>query len=161
MHNLIVKKIIDAPKKRVWEEIKDFGSIYKIHPMIEKSPITNGIESGNGAERTCVMYNGGEIKERVFDYKEGDRYSVEVIDPGPFPIAKSTVVISVSDARNGKSILAFDMHFKPKFGLLGTIMAKLIMKNQFTSILDSVINGMETHIKTGKLVGKKGQLIAA
>lgn len=161
MHNLIVKKVVNASAERVWSEIKDFGSIYKVHPLIEKSPITNGIHSGNGAERTCIMYSGGEIKEKVFDYVEGEKYSVEVIDSGPFPIEKSLVEISVTEAEKGTSILSFNMNFQPKFGVIGTLMAKTVMKKQFEKILTDVITGLETHIKTGKLIGKKGVLIAA
>lgn len=161
MHHVVVKKEIQASKDRVWNEIKSFGNIYKIHPMIETSPITNGIESGDGAERTCVMYNGGEIKERVFDYVEGEKYSVEILDPGPFPLETSLVVISVSESSKGKTVLSFDLKFKPKYGAIGTIMAKMVMKNQFANILEDVINGLETHINTGQLIGKKGALIAA
>ncbi|GAB5410264.1 MAG: hypothetical protein BalsKO_26290 [Balneolaceae bacterium] len=161
MHNLIVKKTINASVEQVWSEIKDFGGIHKVHPLIEKSPVTNGIEFGNGAERTCIMYSGGEIKERVFDYVEGEKYSVEVIDPGPFPIEKSFVEISIADAGKGNSSLSFNMKFQPKFGVIGTLMAKTVMKKQFEKILGDVITGLETHIKTGKLIGKKGVLIAA
>lgn len=161
MHELSISKVIDAPKSRVWEELNDFGSIYKVHPMIETSPITNGISSGDGAQRTCVMYNGGEIKERVFDHFEGQKYSVEVIDPGPFPIEKSFVTISVTEISLNQTRVGFDMRFQPKYGAIGNAMAKLVMKKQFTSILTGVIDGLETHIKTGQIVGKKGKLEAA
>ncbi|RNC83287.1 MAG: SRPBCC family protein [Balneola sp.] len=161
MHELTVSKTIDAPKTQVWDIIKDFGSIYKIHPLIESSPITNGTPYGDGAERTCVMYNGGEIRERVFDYIEGEKYTVEVYDPGPFPIEKSLVTISVSEAKDQKSTLIFDMKFKPKFGVVGKVMASVVMKKQFENILTQVADGLNTHLKTGKLIGKKGVLVAA
>lgn len=161
MHELSISKVINAPKSRVWEELKDFGSIYKVHPMIETSPVTNGIPSGNGSERTCVMYNGGEIKEKVFDYHEGEKYSVEVIDPGPFPIETSLVTISVTEISANQTQVSFDMKFLPKYGAIGNAMAKLVMKKQFSSILMGVIDGLQTHIQTGQLVGKKGKLVAA
>lgn len=161
MHELIVSRTYDAPKSRVWDFIKDFGSIHKIHPLIESSPITNGTPYGNGAERTCVMYNGGEIKERVYDYQEGEKYSVEVYDAGPFPIKKSLVTISVNEGKAQKTTLTFHMRFEPKFGVVGKVMASLVMKRQFESILSGVLEGLDTHLKTGQLIGEKGVLVAA
>ena len=57
--------------------------------------------------------------------------------------------------------VTFSMHFLPKFGLLGAIMARVMMKAQFRKLLSRVLEGLEVHLKTGAIVGPKGRLSAA
>jgi hypothetical protein len=47
------------------------------------------------------------------------------------------------------------MSFAPKFGPVGWLMGKTVMKAQFRKTLGSVIHGLETHMRTGAVVSRK------
>jgi hypothetical protein len=48
------------------------------------------------------------------------------------------------------------MDFQPKYGPLGWLMAQMIMKKQFANTLNRVLEGLDTHLQTGKIIGKNG-----
>ena len=161
MYTINVTRVIDVPIADAWDAIADFGGIYKFHPLVESSPVTNGVHSGNGAERTCHFKGGNAVNERVRDYEEGVGYNVDITDAGSFPLKKASARLEVQPADGDRTEMSFTMHFTPKFGPLGWLMGKTVMKAQFGSILTTVIEGLETHHKTGMVVGPKGQLLAA
>ncbi len=44
---------------------------------------------------------------------------------------------------------------------MGWLMAKLMMEGQFKKNLSNVLQGLDDHIRTGKVVGKNGELLEA
>lgn len=156
MHTVTVNKTIDVPAQDVWEALDDFGGIYRFHPLIETSPIVNDVPRGEGAKRECTFYSGGSIKERITDYEPGRSYTVDIYDNGPFPLKQSVSTITIEHAGSGRTDVDWKLDFEPKYGPAGDLMAYTVMKRQFRSILDSLIDSLEEYLRTGKLVGGKG-----
>ena len=48
--NLRIEADLRVPGRDVWHVLNDFGGHYRFNPLIELSPITNGIESGLGTD---------------------------------------------------------------------------------------------------------------
>ena len=161
MHEVQVARTIDVPADKAWKIIDDFGGIYQYHPLVERSPIKNGVASGLGAERVCHFDNGDAITERIIGYEAGREYTVEITDPGKFPLKTAVARLSVRPAGSRRSTVQFDMHFQPKFGPVGWLMGKTVMRSQFRKILGDVLAGLETHAKTGTIVNRKTKLHAA
>jgi hypothetical protein len=159
MHNVHVNHKINSNPKKIWEVLDKFGGISAYHPLVKTSPIANGVESGLGAERVCHFEDGNSIKERIVEYDAGKSYKVSIIDAGAFPLNEAIATLSVKPISNNESNVSFDMNFKPKFGPMGWLMAKLMMEGQFKKTLSSVLQGLEDHIRTGKVVGKNGVLL--
>jgi hypothetical protein len=90
MHNVSVDRVIDVSAEDAWAIIDDFGSIYRFHPLVERSPIQNGVSSGIGAQRVCHFHDGNQITEVITDYEPGVGYEVEITDPGSFPLRRSS-----------------------------------------------------------------------
>jgi len=153
MHIVEVNRKIDFPKETIWDTLKNFGGIYKYHPLVNNSFVLNGRDSGLGAERMCEFNDGNKIKERIIDYTEGEEYIVDIFEKGSFPLKKAVATINVVELDEGNSEVKFKMEFKPKFGILGWLMAKGMMEKQFKKILSQVLFGLEKHIKTGNIVG--------
>lgn len=160
MHKVVVQRQIEVPLAQAWRILDDFGGVYRYHPIVEKSPIDNGIGSGLGAERICHFDNGDQIKERVVEYESGQEYTVDIIDPGKFPIKTARGRLSLDSIDEDRSRVTFEMSFEPKYGPLGWLMGATVMQTQFRKILGQVLEGLETHAKTGEVVGRR-QLLAA
>ncbi len=155
MHRVQVTRTIPVSADRAWEVLDDFGGVYRYHPVVERSPIKNGIVSGLGAERVCHFDNGDQITELVTSHDAGHEYTVEITDLGKFPLKKAVARLGVESAGNHRSVVSFDMSFQAKFGLLGWVMGKTVMKYQFRKIITSVLAGLETHLRTGEVVSRR------
>ena len=155
MHEVNVDRVIDIGADEAWAILDDFGGIYHFHPLVERSPIKNGIGSGLGAERVCHFDDGSQITEEIIDYDAGTSYEVEITDPGNFPLVTAIARLAVEPLTDTKSRVSFKMAFKPKFGPIGWLMGKTVMTRQFRKILGSVLAGLEHHAKTGEVVSRK------
>ena len=62
--------------------------------------------------------------------------------------------LSAEDAGNGKSKLVAKMDIKAKFGLIGKIMERLVMKPQLGGAVGNLLAGVEEYNKTGKDIQK-------
>ena len=161
MHTVVVEREMKIEADEAWKILDDFGAIYRFHPNVDKSPIENGIESGLGAERVCHFDNGDQVKERITGYEPGQELTVEIIDPGNFPLKTAVARINVSPNGDGASGVRFEMSFQPKFGPVGWLMGATVMQSQFRKILSQVLAGLETHAQTGEIVSRRSALAAA
>jgi len=161
MHKVVVEREMKIPVHRAWEILDDFGGVFRYHPNVEQSPIDNGIASGLGAERVCHFDNGDQIKERVTDYEAGHEYTVDIIDPGNFPLKAARARLSLRSVDEDRSRVTFEMSFEPKYGPLGWLMGATVMQTQFRKVLASVLAGLESHALTGEIVGLHPVLAAA
>lgn len=161
MHKVVVERELQVPVAKAWEILNDFGAVYKYHPLVERSPIDNGIASGLGAERICHFDNGDQIKERITGYEAGEEYTVEIIDPGDFPLKTAEARLSLRSVDADRSRVRFEMSFQPKYGPVGWVMGATIMQTQFRRILADVLAGLERHAKTGELVDRRQDLAMA
>ena len=154
MHHVSVNHKINAPAAKVWEVLDKFSEIYKYHPFVKHSENLNQQDSGLGAERSCHFEDGNIIKERIIAYEKDKSYHVEIYDPGNFPLHKAIALLDVKPEGKNISIVTFNMSFQPKYGPAGWLMAKMMTKKQFASILKKVLQGLDTHLQTGGIIGK-------
>ncbi|MBX2804164.1 MAG: SRPBCC family protein [Myxococcales bacterium] len=162
MHTFRVTKDIDHAATRVWPLLANFADTYVYHPVVEHSESVNGKRTGLGAQRRCDLYSGGSVQERIVAFREEDmRYRVEVVDHGPFPMEHMEVEIHVEPLPGDKSRVTYAGSFRPKYGPLGWLMAKTMMASQFDKLMGQLIDGVDQHLTTGRLVQRDGALGAA
>ena len=154
MHKVHVHRDIAVSRERTWQILDDFGGIHRFHPLVDSSPVSNGIDSGLDAERVCHFTNGDQISERITEYDAGRSYTVEITDPGKFPLKKGVARLTVEPLTESRSRVHFEMSFEPKYGPLGWLMGKTVMRAQFGRILKDVLAGLESHARTGRIVGQ-------
>lgn len=142
MHTVTVVKDVSVAAERIWPIIDDFGGVHKYHPFVDHSPIVTGNATGLGAERVCHFKDGNSVGERIIEYRPGEGYSVEIVNPGKFPIVKAIGHLDVRSLGVGRSRVTFRMEFQPKFGPIGWLMAKAMMVGQFRKILSGVLDGL-------------------
>ena len=98
MHKVVVERGIGVPVAETWRILDDFGGVHKFHPFVDRSPIDNGVARGLGAERVCHFTNGDQIKERITAYEAGREYTVEIVDPGSFPLRSAAARLLSEDS---------------------------------------------------------------
>jgi len=99
------KITIAAPPAKVWEAIKEFGSIGNWHPGLTK--VTS--EGGNkeGATRTLTLKNGGTIVESLDAYSEKDmsiEYRLLTENLDAFPVSFYSDQISIHPTGDGSEV---------------------------------------------------------
>lgn len=111
-------------------------------------------DRGIGAVRQCNFYDGHKAVEKIVEWDETNRsYKIDLID-SDLPMKRVVATLKVEDAGNGKSKLIANMDLKAKYGVLGKVMERLIMKPQFGGAIGNLFAGVEEYSKTGKDIQK-------
>lgn len=153
MQKILVKRTIDAPALDVWEVIDDFGAVQNYHPLVAASPLLGEQPSGEGAERCCEFHGGGKIYERITAYEKGVGYEVTITDTGPFPLKTAIGELRVTPVGDRQSEVSFGMRFVPNLGPIGWLMGQFVMKSQFRKTFRQVLDGLDEHVRTGRVIG--------
>lgn len=152
-----IRRVIHAPKKAVWDKLSDVGNVSIFHPMVEKSSLIGGGKCGLGAKRVCNFYNGkGYVEEEVTGWNEGQSLSI-AIRKGTMPLKTAVVHFDLREVTANSTSLTMAVVFEVKWGLLG-LMITPMMKIMMKKMLGGVLDGLETHLKTGRHIGLDGKL---
>lgn len=146
VHHVSVEKVISVPAKRVWTALDEFGHVSEYNPHVATSKIVDGPETGVGATRECVFEDGGRIEEEITEYSPGSNYTVEFIDVGSMPLKRNRVQISVEERGDTAAAVTMAATFEPKYGFVGTVMAKLVMVPRFRRTFEETLDGLEAYV---------------
>ncbi len=143
--------IIDAPADKVWSTLADLGSIYKWNPGVSHSHSTSDVANGEGATRHCDLDEKNYLKERAFDWREGEGYKIDVTE-STMPLESNIVTFQIApdDAGTRVSVTA---DYKLKFGIIGALMDMLFAKRQMQQAFDDMMAGLKHYVETGEEVG--------
>jgi uncharacterized protein YndB with AHSA1/START domain len=148
LFTVYAERRMDVPAEMVWSLIDDFGAHHRFNPFIESCRITNGVPTGEGAEREIYLYDGSVIRQRIVDYQPRQRMVIEVIDENPL-LRHHIVEISLTPALQGSCRLAYRVSFKPPLGPLGipiAVFSKLLLRTRYNQLL----LGMERHVRQAR-----------
>ena len=160
MHNITVTREMNNNVETVWKVLDDYGSVYKYNPGVESSEILGEKNTGLGARRVCNFYDGSSLKETIIKYVPNQGYSFELSDYS-LPLNRATAHVQLEPLSNGKSMLSITLEIEPKFGPIGWLMAKLLMRPALTKALIGLTKGLDDYMTSGRLVGESGELLAA
>ena len=159
MHTVTITRRMNHDVPDVWRLLDDFGAISKYNPGVESAEIVSPERTGLEAQRICNFYDGTSLKETIVRYESGRGYSFELSDFS-LPLKQATTHIDVTRMKDGGSLLTVTLEFIPKYGPLGWIMGKLLMRPMLQRALRGVTKGLDDHMSTGAIVGKGGALLA-
>jgi len=146
MHTVSVSKTVGTSRDEVWPVLDDFGGVSKYNPNVKVSGIIDGPDTGEGATRECVFSDGGRIEERIIEYEPESSYIVDFIDVGEMPLKKNIVAVSVEEAGENETTVTMTATFTPKYGPVGWVIAKTMMKSKFRETFEEVLDGLESHV---------------
>ncbi len=151
MSKLTLQVTINVPADKVWAVLADFGAIDKWAPPVSKSYSTTEASGGVGAGRHCDT-SFGPLKEQIVEWEEGRSFIIDGKTILPMKYARNG--FSVSPAGDGTVATAW-IDFKMKFGPLGSMLDKLVLRRQFRKVLTQGLAGLKDHVETGEVVGTK------
>ena len=160
MHKVIVKREMQAHRTAVWAVLNDFSGIYKYNPGVKSSDLLSSQNTGLGAQRICHFYDGTSLKETITHYQEKQGYAFKLSDFS-LPLKTASTEFSISPLGENACTVTVTLSFIPKFGPLGWLMGKLLMKPMLNKALKGLTKGLDDHIRTGLIVSQDGSLIAA
>ncbi len=158
MSSMIREIWIDAPKRRVWEILADFGNTYLYSPSIPKSYTINGNPTGLGAERHCDLNIAGAwVEERIVEWDEGQMMSIQIYDGKKTPPWKNASgTFYVSERGNGTQV-RFEFAYEMKYGPVGALMDRFLVQPQFGKAIGGVLAGLKHYTEKGQEVkGARG-----
>ncbi len=134
---------INAPRSEVWEAIADLGDVDVFHPGVTKSYYTSEQTEGVGASRRCELKPMGSVDERAIDWRPGESVTLEV-KPGPmgppFKWAQGRMWVD-EEGQGTRAGLEFE--YRLKFGPIGLLLDRLVMRRQFEKMLPAVLRGLK------------------
>ena len=161
MHTVRVAREIDAPKSEIWRILDDFGGVSKYSPGVETSGIVDGPDTGVGAVRECHLDEGGRIAERIVEYDDGSSFTVEFVDMGDFPLKENIVQLAVREIDANRSEVTMTGRFTPKFGPVGWLLAKVMMKSKLEETFADTLAGLEKYVKNQTAPSGEAEVEAA
>jgi uncharacterized membrane protein len=139
---------ISAPKEKVFAVLADLEQIGKYNPAVKSVKYITPEHKGVGAARECDLGSQGLVRERVTAFAEGQSISMEMYEHGwPLEFMKWTTRV---DADGNETVVSQSLSYKVKFGILGTVFDKLMMRNKMDGAMNGIFHSMRNYIEKEK-----------
>jgi len=121
---------------RVWAVLADLEAVQHYNPTVRAATVRGARRSGVGAERVCDLLPKGRVVERVTHWADGREVGLEVAE-SDWPIRFMRWVTRI-EPKGAGSLISQNLEYELKFGPLGWLLDKLVMKRRLTATLDDV-----------------------
>jgi mxaD protein len=112
--NVEEKIEVNAPTSTVWSKLHNFSDMGAWHPAVKKTELVEGQNNKAGAVRILTLQDGGTIKEKLTNYKFKEKsFEYEIIE-GVLPVSNYVSTLTVTEAKDGKSLVVWKGNFKRK-----------------------------------------------
>jgi len=150
----IYKEIeLNIAKERAWEIIADLGGIVNFHPFVTNSYYTSDSLAGEGAARVCEFGPSQVINERAIAWNDGENFTLDISfikGPKP-PVNYLHGTMGVRETANGSAVY-LEIEYQTKFGPIGAIMDRMMMRPQYEKLIDGVMKGLRHYTDSGETV---------
>jgi uncharacterized protein YndB with AHSA1/START domain len=132
-----------CPPERVWDVLSDLEAVQQYNPGVRRATVEGSQRSGVGARRSCDLHPKGRVVERVTHWEDGRAVGLEVAE-SDWPIHFMRWVTHIEPHERGTRV-SQSLEYQVKFGLLGWILDRLVMKRKLTTTLDAVFASLARH----------------
>ena len=133
----------NCPPARVWELLGDLEAVPRYNPTVRAAQVLGKQRAGVGAMRACELKPKGRVVERVTHWEDGRAIGLEVAE-SDWPIHFMRWVTRVEPEGSGTRITQ-RLDYAVKFGPLGWLLDRLVMKRKLTATLDEVFANLVKH----------------
>ncbi|HEY2406147.1 MAG TPA: SRPBCC family protein [Polyangiaceae bacterium] len=137
----------DCPPENVWKLLADLTAVQHYNPGVRRAGVDGTQQSGVGARRWCELAPKGRVVERVTRWEDGRALGLEVVE-SDWPIRFMRWVTRV-DAQGSGTRITQTLEYEVKFGPLGALLDRLVMKRTLTRTLDGVFASLARHAEGG------------
>ena len=131
-----------APE-RVWALLADLEAVGRYNPGVRRAVLEGTQRAGIGAQRSCELVPRGRVVERVTHWEDGRAVGLEVAE-SDWPIHFMRWVTRLEPS-NGGTRITQALEYQLKFGPLGWLLDRLVMKRKLTAALDAVFLSLVQH----------------
>ena len=132
-----------CPPERVWALLADLEAVERYNPGVRSATIEGAQRSGVGARRSCELVPRGRVVERVTHWEDGRAVGLE-LDEHDWPVAFMRWVTRV-EPHEGRTRITQALEYRVKFGPLGWLLDRLVMRRKLTASLDAVFAALARH----------------
>lgn len=141
--------VFDASLERVWQVLNDLEAVRYTNPLVKTVEIISPNKTGVGAARHCVFKDGKFAKERVTACVPQQSISFELYEHA-WPLTFMRWTNRLEQQGNQVKLVA-DTQYAPSMGLFGKLLDALMMRRQFTKIIDEALGQLKAHIESSRL----------
>ena len=141
---------IDASPEEVWAVISDMGAIQVYHPGVRKSYYSTEQREGVGATRICEFGGGRSMEERAVGWHENERLTVVFGKSKKMPPFRKAFGHTSLEKVGDKTRVILELEYRLKFGFLGSIMDRFVIRPQARKAIPKVLAGLKQHLETIK-----------
>jgi hypothetical protein len=132
-----------CPPSNVWELLANLEEVARYNPGVRSAETIGARRTGVGAIRACDLVPKGRVVERVTHWEEGHVLGLEVTE-SDWPIHFMRWVTRVEPSDGGTRI-SQELEYELKFGPVGWLLDRLVMKKKLTETLDGVFSSLVKH----------------
>jgi ligand-binding SRPBCC domain-containing protein len=132
-----------CPPERVWALLADLEAVQAYNPGVRQAVVQGTQRTGVGARRSCELVPKGRVLERVTHWEDGRAVGLEVSE-SDWPIHFMRWITRVEPHERGTRI-SQSLEYRVKFGLVGWLLDRLVMKRKLTTALDAVFASLARH----------------
>lgn len=154
---LTISHTIHSPLKTTWAAVaEDFGGIYKYHPRVKHSPLISSISSGLGTTRRCEFHDNSTVDEEIVGWEKEKEVRISLTNAAmPLNDIEATIRFKAIDGQS--CTVDFTMSYTPKFGPLGWVMDRVMLRPMMGKILKQMLEGLDRHLATGEIIDPPGK----
>lgn len=157
MTELTISRTITSPLKATWAAMaEDFGGIYKYHPRVKHSPLISSTTLGLGTARRCEFVDGSKVDEEIVGWDKEKELRIALTNAA-MPLTDISATIRFRAIDEHSCTVSFTMMYTPKFGPLGWVMDRLMLRPMMRKILQQVLDGLDRHLATGEIIHPPGK----
>jgi ligand-binding SRPBCC domain-containing protein len=138
---------VACPPERVWALLADLEAVQRYNPGVRRAAIEGPQRTGVGARRLCDLVPKGRVVERVTHWEDGCALGLEVAE-SDWPIHFMRWVTRVEPQGSGARITQ-SLEYQVKFGPLGWLLDRIVMKRKLTATLNAVFASLVRHAESG------------
>jgi len=132
-----------CPPERVWALLADLEAVQRYNPGVRRAAVEGSQRTGVGARRSCDLVPKGRVVERVTHWEDGRALGLEVAE-SDWPIHFMRWVTRVEPQGSGARITQ-SLEYQVKFGPLGWLLDRMVMKRKLTATLDAIFASLVRH----------------
>ena len=143
LHNRIT---IDASVDRLWAVLSDLEELDKYDPTVKTATITSTQRTGLNAARKVLMRDGKNwFEEKITEFAPGELLCYQLTDCS-FPIKGLRHSYRFKPTPSGTEVEQV-MEYTVKFGLLGKVLDRLMIRKQTSAGITKFFSGLKTHVE--------------
>lgn len=144
MGKLINEITINAPIEKIWSILTDLELLDKTDPTVKKATLISENKTGLNAKRKVLMQDDKNWFDEIITVFKPNEELVYQLTDCSFPIKGLKHTYSFHTIGNQTKVQQV-MEYTVKFGMLGILMDKMMVRKQFNSGINKFLNGLKTY----------------